>query len=338
MNNSREKLEEIMLDEQFLSWYYKTDLGKSQQWEERRSRGEVDTDLLAEAMELMEQLNIKEAIPSRSQIAAAEAKLWEQLEQQEMLRAAHAPAKLVAWYRKPLQIAAVLVLVVVAGWLVNSYLNPGVQAYQTGSGEVATITLEDGTELTLNGNTKLNYRHPDLFRKSREVWLEGEAFFKVQPKPDKQAFIVHLEQLDIHVTGTEFNAYQRPHKTEVLLTEGSVTLTSGLNRDTLHLQPGELAKFENGKIHKVSGNTPQLIGWKERKFIFENTSLEEVARSMEALFGIEVRLEGDTTSQMTISAILPSDNLDTFIQSLEATQEFSVKRNGKLVVIGPAVR
>ena len=27
-----------------------------------------------------------------------------------------------------------------------------------------------------------------------------------------------------------------------------------------------------------------------------------------------------------------------FIQSLEATQEFSVKRDGKVVVIGPAVR
>jgi ferric-dicitrate binding protein FerR (iron transport regulator) len=106
----------------------------------------------------------------------------------------------------------------------------------------------------------------------------------------------------------------------------------------VRLLPGELASLENGKIHKKTGNTSQVIGWKERKFIFENTSLEEVARSVESLYGIDVRLEGDTTSGMTISAILPSDNLDIFIQSLEATQEFSVKRDGKVVVIGPAVR
>ena len=59
---------------------------------------------------------------------------------------------------------------------------------------------------------------------------------------------------------------------------------------------------------------------------------------MEALYGIKVQLQGDTTSRMTITAILPSDNLDVFLESLIATQEFSVQRNGNLVIIGPAAR
>lgn len=336
MNNSREKLEEVLLDEQFLSWYYKTDQEKGRLWEERRSRGEVDPFLLEEAIEILEQLKISEAVPSAVQIAAAEARLWEQLEEES--EALVEATKVIPWYKKPLSIAAAVILLVSAAWLVRGYLQPNMLDVKTGFGEVSTIELKDGSEVTLNGNTALQYRHPDFFHKDREVWLDGEGFFEVQSTPDKQAFIVHLDGLDIHVTGTQFNVYKRSNKTEVLLTEGSVIVTSRLNKDTVHLHPGELASLENGKIHKKTGNTPQIIGWKERKFIFENTSLEEVARSVETLYGIDVQLEGDTTSRMTISAILPSDNLDVFIQSLEATQEFSVKRDGKVVIIGPAVR
>lgn len=336
MNNSREKLEEVLLDEQFLSWYYQSDPEKSRLWEERHTRGEVDPYLVEEAIELLQQLKLKETVPTSLQVAAAEARFWEQVENES--EALTERTTILHWYRKPFSIAAAVLVLLVGAWLVKGYFQPELLDVKTGYGEISSVKLEDGSVVTLNGNTRLQYRHPGIFHSEREVWLKGEGFFEVQSTPEKKVFIVHLDELDIHVTGTQFNVLRRPYKTEVLLTEGSVILTSRLNKDTVRLLPGELASLENGKIHKKTGNTSQVIGWKERKFIFENTSLEEVARSVESLYGIDVRLEGDTTSGMTISAILPSDNLDIFIQSLEATQEFSVKRDGKVVVIGPAVR
>ena len=65
------------------------------------------------------------------------------------------------------------------------------------------MTLQDGTVVWLNSETKMRY--PVQFSgQNREVWLEGEAYFKVA-KNEKQPFVVKTENMDVRVLGTEFN-------------------------------------------------------------------------------------------------------------------------------------
>lgn len=338
MNQLPEKLEEIISDEQFLSWYFKTDLEKGRLWEQRSSRGEVDPILVSEAIELIEQLQLAESAPTDEQLLAAEEGLWNRISTFQSTTEIVQETLIVPWFKRPLQVAAILLLIVGAGFLAFQYANPGVSVYKTGFGEITSSRLPDGSVVTLNGNSSVRYQHTNLVHREREVWIEGEGYFEVQSTADKRKFKVHLGTLDVVVTGTEFNIYNRLHKTEVLLTSGAITVSSPLTGETHQLVPGEQAVLTNGKILKKSGNIPQVTSWKDRTFIFENTSLEEVAQSVEVLYGIKVRLEGDTTPQRKISAILPADNLDVFLQSLEATQEFSVKKLDNEVLIGPAIR
>lgn len=338
MKQTPDTVEKIISDEQFLSWYFNSDPEKASLWEGRRNRGEIDPVILAEAIELMEHMRVQENSLPETQINRAEANLWDNIASLPQEMEEQPEIRSLSRIRKAIRVAAIVLVLALAGWMANLYFNPTITSIETDYGEIASNRLPDGSLITLNGNSSLRYQHPNLFYSSREVWIDGEGFFEVQSTPRKDKFTVHLGRLDVIVTGTQFNIYKRAHKTEILLTEGSILLKSASTGDLVPLQPGESATIENDKILRKTGNIPQITGWKDRKFIFENTSLEEVARSVEALYGIKVRIEGDTTSRKTISAILPADNLDIFLQSLEATQEFSIKKVGKEVFIGPAVR
>ena len=60
MKQAPDTVEKIISDEQFLSWYFNSDPEMAKLWEGRRNRGEIDPVLLAEAIELMEQMRVEE--------------------------------------------------------------------------------------------------------------------------------------------------------------------------------------------------------------------------------------------------------------------------------------
>ena len=71
----------------------------------------------------------------------------------------------------------------------------------------ATLQLPDGSSLSLNANSVINY--PEKFKgQTREVTLSGEAFFEVYHNPERP-FVVHADGLDIRVTGTQLAGQQR---------------------------------------------------------------------------------------------------------------------------------
>ena len=63
------------------------------------------------------------------------------------------------------------------------------------------VTLDDGTLVHLNDNSRLIY--PEQFGDRRDVILDGEAYFMVAKDKSRQ-FVVHTPQGDVRVHGTEF--------------------------------------------------------------------------------------------------------------------------------------
>jgi ferric-dicitrate binding protein FerR (iron transport regulator) len=93
-------------------------------------------------------------------------------------------------------------------------------------GQRSQVLLPDGTKVWLNAGT--NFKYPSSFLKnSREVYLEGEAFFSVSHNRNLP-FLVHLKNnLTIKVLGTEFNVkcYAEDRKVETTLIKGSIVFT-----------------------------------------------------------------------------------------------------------------
>src|SRR5690606_35185553 len=132
----------------------------------------------------MEQLRIHETGPSSFQINSAERRLWEQID--KMTMEDPVPATNIAWFKRPVQIAAILLLLVSVIWLAGVLLQPSIKEYTTAFGEVNRFQLPDGSFVTLNGNSSLKFQNAGLFGNSRKSWLEGEGFFEIQSTSDKQ--------------------------------------------------------------------------------------------------------------------------------------------------------
>jgi transmembrane sensor len=110
--------------------------------------------------------------------------------------------------------------------------------FSTVNGQVASLTLADGTRVWLNGGSKLSY--PEAFRgDKREITLTGEAFLEVTHDA-KKSFIVHTGNIRTQVLGTSFNvkAYPEDSFVKVDVVTGKVGVVAAL-APTVFLTPAE---------------------------------------------------------------------------------------------------
>ena len=102
------------------------------------------------------------------------------------------------------------------------------------------VFLPDSSLVFLRAGSHLNLLN-NLLGKTREVKLQGEAYFEIAHDPDKP-FIVHSEVGKIEVLGTKFNVSNRGESLKVALRSGSVQYQ---NKDGVSLlSPGELLELE----------------------------------------------------------------------------------------------
>jgi len=93
-------------------------------------------------------------------------------------------------------------------------------------GQRTRVILPDKTKVWLNSETSIKYA-ADFNQTSREVTIEGEAFFEVEKNP-KIPFLVYASELKLKVYGTSFNvkAYLDERVIETTLVEGKLSITS----------------------------------------------------------------------------------------------------------------
>jgi transmembrane sensor len=206
--------------------------------------------------------------------------------------------------------------------------------YNTAYGQISESNLPDGSMVTLNANSSITLSKDWKKNNDREVWLKGEAFFKVSKSATKQRFIVHTDEFDIVVTGTEFNAINRNGKKAILLKEGSVILKTKTGEE-VHLNPGEYFEYTGASRHVEKKEVKELnvLAWREKKLVFENTPITELVTLLNQHYGTIVTITDDNLKTKTITGILPNDNLDILVQSLEATTDFKIYKKGNELII-----
>lgn len=122
------------------------------------------------------------------------------------------------------------------------------QRVETGNAQLRTVTLYDGSLVTLNANSQLRIPSRFAWLTDRQVWINGEAFFAVQKVHDDETghyrkFTVHTRRADVAVLGTRFTVYSRPQRTQIVLEEGRVELTDPATRQLLTMKPGQLVAY-----------------------------------------------------------------------------------------------
>ena len=172
-------------------------------------------------------------------------------------------------------------------------------------GEKAQIILSDGSHVWINSDSKLRYsvRFGEI---SRDVSLEGEAFFDVVKKPGK-TFIVKTHDVKVNVLGTAFNVkcYPGDKKTQTIVVRGEVKVED-INgaQDAIIIKPNEMATIHeeapSGKqasqlsviaVNKVDPES--FVSWKDQLLVFAGETFEDLAVKMERWYNVKIRIEDE---------------------------------------------
>jgi len=320
-------IEEVIADEHFLAWRFNTDSNKAKEWENWLSQHQQYHSLVEESIAWLNQNYLKEKEISSEQIEQAHQRLMTSINK----------APVVQMNRKSrwwMGVAAAVLILFAAGTLYWINFNSKT-SFNTAYGKIGEYQLPDGSHVTLNANSKLTINKGWKEGTDREVWLQGEGFFKVQKTPMHNKFIVHTNTMDIIVTGTQFNAISREDESSVLLTEGSVTLITH-DGNEIKMKPGDFVKIENQIPSKQPVDQQRILAWKDAKLDFEKTPMYEVAKIIARHYGVKVNVPDKKVGESTISGIMPNDNLDVLIQALETTGNYKITRtNDEIMISAP---
>ncbi len=248
------------------------------------------------------------------------------------------PAVRPGWRPAVLRAAAVLTGVTLLGLLGWWYHQTrSFTRLAAGYGQIARVTLPDGSEAVLNGNSSLRYRKSWRPGQVREAWLEGEAFFHVRKQPAPTRFLVHTGGLQVEVLGTEFNVSTRRGHTEVVLHAGAVKLVAGTPGKTVYMQPRELVRYseKRAEFRKKTVRTEPYLAWQQGKMVFDDTPVQQVARMLQDTYGLTVRVSDPALADRKVTGEIQTRDVDVLLAALATLLDADVQRNGNQVTIAP---
>ena len=179
------------------------------------------------------------------------------------------------------------------------------------------LVLSDGTRVWMNARSRLVY--PVAFGDTREVELEGEAYFEVT-RDENRPFIVHAGQVAVKVLGTEFNVNTcRKQKVQTVLVKGSVQVENGGKREVV-LRPGELAETVGTQIRVTQVNVRKYTAWREGVFYFEEAELEEIMTELADWYCVQAVFTDQTVRTRKFSGVLErSETIENVLKKIERT-------------------
>jgi hypothetical protein len=203
------------------------------------------------------------------------------------------------------------------------------------------IKLSDGTKVWLNSESQLKYPTGFMEGESRKVELVyGEAYFDVSPSSahNGSKFIVHNQNQDIEVLGTEFNikAYKDETNIYTTLVEGQVLVNkNGKKQRLLPNQQSILDKNTNSIVVIEKLNINNEISWREGVFIFDGKTLKEIMKVMSRWYDMEVVFKNkDIEDEEFVGVLRRNREIKKMLSSIKGfgtIKDYTI--NGKNVIL-----
>ncbi|BAV07863.1 FecR family protein [Filimonas lacunae] len=230
--------------------------------------------------------------------------------------------------------AAAAILVLMAGFALFYYTQE--ETITAGFARTSEVVLPDGSKVILNANSAVSFKKHWLGWKHREVWLQGEAFFKVTSKPQgyHPKFVVHASALDVAVVGTQFNVYNRRNNVNVVLKEGKVIASgtgAAANAGQLKMHPGQMVALQNNSMQLTEVDAAAYISWMSNRLVFANMPLHKVAQVLEDNYGYTVIWKNKSMMDSTFTGSCPSDNIQILTAAISAVYNRKVSITGNSV-------
>ncbi|WP_316752881.1 FecR family protein [Pedobacter gandavensis] len=316
-------LAELINDQDFLLWVLHPDEKSDLHWQSIENTYPKLQRSISEARAIVQSMRFEKDVLAKKE----QDELWNTIQSKTTLL--KTPVRKL-WYRYA--VAAVLAGALLGIGILYQVNQP--IAINTPYGQLKTITLPDGSLVTLNANSTIKYDKDWSKNEIREVWIEGEAFLKVKHLhtsgkiAERERFVVHTGDVNVEVLGTSFNVNDRRGRTEVALLEGKISL--GLNGATakpLILAPGDIAEFEHGKLIKKPINVAEYASWKDGRLYFKDVPLAKIFNDIEDIYGYKVVVDNPEILKKTISGSLSTQNEQVLFKALGMTLNLNITPN-----------
>lgn len=251
------------------------------------------------------------------------------------------PSTTPIWWR--LGVAATVAGILAGGgWLLRPAQPASAPAaplkYTTAYGQVRTVQLPDGSQVTLNGHSDLRYAAGWAPQQPREVWLDGEGYFAVQHRPNNQPFVVHTRAgFSVEVLGTRFTVNRRRDQAHVVLLSGSVRVDfDNPHQADVILKPGEMLETHDARpallVHKAVRTEP-YAAWKDAKLVLDETTIAELATRLQDTYGIQVTVTPARLNQRKMTGTVPVRSLNVLLLALQEAFHLKTTRQGNSIVL-----
>jgi transmembrane sensor len=186
--------------------------------------------------------------------------------------------------------------------------------FVTGAGETVTAMLGDGTVVRLGPRSRLRVEDS---AGSREVWLDGRAYFAVTEHPD-MPFRVRTRAGEAHVLGTRFDLEVQDEALQVTVVEGRVELAAA--GPAIDVSANERARVQGDATPTRESIGPadlhRSLGWMGDFLVFEGTPLAQAAIELGFHYGIPVEVMDSVMGQETVHGWFADEELDDVLSIL----------------------
>ncbi|MHA3841577.1 FecR family protein [Sphingomonas aestuarii] len=157
----------------------------------------------------------------------------------------------------------------------------------TRAGVSQTIDLEPGTQIVLNGDSRVTL---DRERPRYASLDRGEALFVVR-HDDARPFTVNVGAAKLVDLGTIFNVARTDDATRIAVSEGVVMYNP--DSDAVRLDAGKSLEVAEGRLTMRSVSLDAVGSWRDGTLVYDNAPLPQVVGDLSRSLGVAVTLSPD---------------------------------------------
>lgn len=161
----------------------------------------------------------------------------------------------------------------------------------------SNFTMEDGTVITLNKNSRLRYSD-EYGKESRNVRLEGEAYFEVAKDAGKP-FQVEMDGASITVLGTHFNVKADAESDDITATlvEGAIRFEGA--KQNIVMTPNQQLTFSRStnKVDIQQIDTDTFTAWKDGLLRYKSIPFTKLIENLNDLYQVEIRIDDERLAE-----------------------------------------
>ncbi len=213
----------------------------------------------------------------------------------------------------------------------------------TGPAEQRIVDLSDGSQVTLNANSRVVIQYNEGVRKV--ILAKGEALFDVV-KDRSRPFVVVAGERKVIAVGTSFEVRREEPAGStfaVTLLEGHVAIEpiawpdsppdAGVN-GVQRLNPGQRLRFTGSTTETLdSPSIERVTAWRRGRLIFDNASLGEAAAEFNRYGTRKLVIEGPAAKNLRVGGVFKINDLHSFAQSMADTYGLRIIARGKTIIL-----